>query len=209
VTSPLPAIKDDPAIAAGLAAKRAFEAKAAEVRANWEGSDALIAQRVSTLWRETTAELKRLADDFNARRQARWDALQALIPTGPHIADDASEVDKAALHAAFRAAVTAAREADAAGRQRMYTDARRFGDELTQRAVFIVGQEGHGGDAHRAFLADHPEIGSAIAEMNELQNPTGRGFVAQALSVGGPMSQFSEPPEVAAWAEYESTHAPA
>jgi hypothetical protein len=201
----LPAIKDDPSIVAGHAVKAAFTAKVTALRANVDQSESWKARQIAAAWAEATAELARRRADFDGRRQARWDAVQAQIPTGPDIPADTGPADRAVLLAAFQGAVDRARMADATELGRMYSDARRFGDDLTERAIGVVALgEGRGTMAGH-YTANHPEIAAAVAELDELRAPTGRGFITQALGLG-PLGQFPEPPEVAQAAAFERPH---
>jgi hypothetical protein len=194
VPTRLPRIKDDPSIVAGHSVKAAFLAKVTAIRTNIDQSKSWKARQVAASWAETTAELGRLRADFDGRRQARWDHLQGQIPTGPDIPEGTSAADRAVLQAAFRDAVEQARQADSDTLARMYADARRFGDEITERAIGVVALGEGRGSVVGQYTADHPEVSEALAELRELRQPS--GFITQALGLG-PLGQFPEPPEIA------------
>jgi hypothetical protein len=200
---PQPPVTEDPSVVGGHTAKARFNEQAAKIRGSAAWSDDHKATLIAALWQETLTELAQLREDFNSRQQARWDALQATIPTGPDIPTDTPPADRALMLQLFQGAVDKARGAAPDDLARMYSDARRFGDDLSARAAFLVAQAEGRANVVRQYKADHPEIGAALDEMDELRAPAGRGFITQALAVGV-LGGFQAPAEVAAAARNEA-----
>jgi hypothetical protein len=196
VTAPLPPINEDPAIVAGFEAKTSYQGQLAALRANRDTSDGYKAEKIAELYGQVTAQLDQLNEDFNKRRLARWEHLHTLVPTGPDIAEDTSPADRAVLLTAWSNAVEKARAAHPDELAKAYDDARRWGDDLTARAIFVVAQsEGRSRDVVQRYKADHPEVGAALAEIEDLRMPPGRGWIQKALGRGR-LGQFEEPPEI-------------
>lgn len=185
---PLPPTKDDPSITAGYAAKAAATEQYKAIRFNFGITDMVKAEQIDAAWHALNAELTRLYTDLQARRIARLEYLQGLIPIGPDIPTGASPADRAVLQAEFRAAYTRAQEADYGSRRRMLAEAERFDDDATRRAVLTVGQDQGETKLLDQWAAFHPELAGLVPEMLTLrQLIAGQHFdnawVRQALSV--------------------------
>jgi hypothetical protein len=160
-TKPLPPMGEDPSVVEGQQVRNDFTSQAQSIRSNRSLTDLQVAEQVVGLWTRTNDKLAELYQDLQARRQARLDSLESLVPLGPAVPADASPADAAVLHQAFRAALAEAREVMPAsaesGVQRltspagtldsMLADAEKFDDDNLRRAVLTA-----------AFEAGHMQI---------------------------------------------------
>lgn len=203
MTAPLPPINEDPAIMASFETKANYRSQLDAIRADPNISDGYKAEKIAALYEQTSARIGELSADFDGRRRARWDELHKLVPSGPDIAEDATPADRTVLLAAWTNTIERARAAHPEELAKAYADARRWGDDLTARAIFVVAQsEGRSGEVVRQFTVEHPEVAAALDEIAELRMPRGRGWIDQAFG-RGPVGLFDEPPEVRRHAELQ------
>lgn len=161
--------RQDPAIAAGYAAQAPYEQLLDGIRNDPRLSDLAKAEQVAAAYEAQNADLDRLQADLHGRRTARLDHLKAQIPHGPGVPADASPADRAVMMAAFRSAVEQARTRNLDGWRQMLTDAIRFGDETTLRAVITTAVDAGDGTLVREW-ATATGNGPLVAEITALQN---------------------------------------
>jgi hypothetical protein len=173
--SPLPDVRDDPAVAGALDAQRRYEDRIAAIHADSSLDELARAEGVAQAYAEVTQALAAHAEDLRARRTARLDYLRSQIPTGPGVPEDASPADRAVLMSAFRAALERARSVTGEETKAMLDDALRFGDEPTIRAVLTVAAERSEGQTFDQWAAATGNEG-LLAELRELESAlNGRG----------------------------------
>lgn len=135
---PLPPAQEDPAVLAARAAHQTYLDTIQAARAEWDVTDLSKAEKITTAYAALDAELTRLYADLDTRRRNRMTYLEAQIPVGPGIPEDATPADRAVLATAFRAAFDRAKAAGHAERGQLLADAERFDDDAMRRATLTV-----------------------------------------------------------------------
>ncbi|GGK59971.1 hypothetical protein Ppa06_26300 [Planomonospora parontospora subsp. parontospora] len=193
-TTPLPPIRQDPAIAAGLAAADTYPAQIEAIRDDHTLSDLEKTEKLAQVHAEQEARMQALVENLYGRRRARLALLQQEIPTGPGIPSDASAADRAVLNTAFRAALEQARAADFDQRKAMLADAVRFDDEPTLRALLTAA--GENGDNQLldawAGATGKTDVVTEIRRLNAQLNGNHDGLLWEAKALRMPQ----RPPEV-------------
>lgn len=138
MTTPLPPVKDDPAIQAGRTIQAAYPLALGQARALTNVTDIDRARTINRIWRQTITDLVSAAADLHQRRTDRLAALEEQLPVGTGIPNTTTPADKAVLMTAWNNAIAAAREATEEQREAMIRDAQRFGDTTTLRATLTV-----------------------------------------------------------------------
>lgn len=144
-SGPPPAPREDPALAAALAAAEVYDEQLADVRSDPDLADLERVERIQAVYDEQVARIQALAENFYARRRARLAALEAEIPTGPGVEPGTSAADAAVLRSAFMNALERARAADTEQRRAMVVDAITYNDDTLLRGVLSAAREA--GDA--------------------------------------------------------------
>ncbi|MBF8187306.1 hypothetical protein ITP53_16515 [Nonomuraea sp. K274] len=141
-TDPLPATKQDPAIAAALAVLDILPKQLDHIRDDETiKTDLERVEKLNATYEEQAKLLQALHENLYARRQARLDHVEQQFPTGPGIDAGSSPADAAVMQTAFRAALKDARTATFDQRQAMLADALKFGDQTTVRALLTAARE--------------------------------------------------------------------
>jgi hypothetical protein len=170
MTQPLLPTREDPAIQRGYAIQEALTAALAQARVNTQASDLAIAETVAHLYGQAVQDLAAARDDYNQRRSARIAELEQIVPIGPNVPADASPVDSAALHDAFRTALEAARVADRDTRTKKLDDAIRFGDDVQLRAVLTASADDGQQTIIDRWAATKPALKEQLAELLDLRS---------------------------------------
>jgi hypothetical protein len=144
MTSPLPPVPQDPAYLEGRQVKAAFAERSQQIREDFGITDVAKAEQITAAWEAANITLASLWRDIQARRVARIDELEALIPVGPGVPPNTSPADTAVLMQAWRGALAQAQEAEPAALQKMFDEATRFDDEVVLRAVLTVSRDDFG-----------------------------------------------------------------
>jgi hypothetical protein len=153
MTSPLPPVPEDPAFLEGQQVKATFAEQSQQIREDFGITDVAKAEQITAAWEAANATLAGLWRDLQARREARIDTLEALIPVGPGIPEGSSPADTSVLMAAWRGALARAQEAEPAALNKMFDEAQRFDDDVVLRAVLTVSRDDFGGGIVRKWAA--------------------------------------------------------
>lgn len=153
MTSPMPDVPQDPAFLEGQRVKAVFGQRSQQIREDFGITDVAKAEQITAAWEAANATLAGLWRDIQARREARIDALEMLIPVGPGVPPNTSPADTAVLMQAWRGALARAQEADPAALQKMFDEATRFDDDVVLRAVLTVSRDDFGGGIVRKWAA--------------------------------------------------------
>jgi hypothetical protein len=141
MTSPLPPVPQDPAFLEGQQVKATFAEQSQLIREDFGITDVAKAEQITAAWEAANTTLAGLWRDLQARREARIDELEALIPVGPGVPPNTSPADTAVLMQAWRGALARAQEADPKALQKMFDEAQRFDDDVVLRAVLTVSRD--------------------------------------------------------------------
>lgn len=191
--APLPDVREDPTYKQAEQAKATYVADAAAARNNNLAHPAIRAAGVVKAYNTVVQTLATLHEDLENRRRARRDWIETQLPLGPGIAAGTSPADAVVLRAAFNAALTKAREADAGGREAMLADAERFGDEPARRAVFTASYDRSEWQLLDRWIESHsPGTRALVDEWRLLQNLL-RGYTGE-MQVRFQGMAFSMPP---------------
>lgn len=145
---------EDPDHLAARQARVDYDAKAQEIRNSPVWSNDYKAEKLAELYQEHEQEINEAYGRVTARRQARLDYLNGLVPSGPGIPEDASPADRAVLVQAFRSSLETAKAASREQRGRLLAEAARYGDEAMQRAVLQHASDSGDVDLVNAWVAD-------------------------------------------------------
>jgi transcription elongation GreA/GreB family factor len=132
---------EDPSMVEGQRLRAEYTTQSQAVRGDFYITDLAKAQQLTDLWESTNQRLAALYIDMQARRQARIDELEKIVPLGPGIAEGTSPADATVLHQAFRAALDEATDASPDERRTMMQDAERFNDDTLRRAVLTAASD--------------------------------------------------------------------
>ena len=80
MTSPLPPVPEDPAFLEGQQVKATFAEQSQQIREDFGITDVAKAEQITAAWEAANATLAGLWRDLQARREARIDELETLIP---------------------------------------------------------------------------------------------------------------------------------
>jgi hypothetical protein len=153
MTSPMPPVPEDPAYLEGQQVKAAFAEQSQRIREDFGITDVAKAEQITAAWEAANATLAGLWRDLQARREARIDELEALIPVGPGVPPNTSPADTAVLMQAWRGALARAQEAEPKALEKMFDEATRFDDDVVLRAVLTVSRDDFGGGIVRKWAA--------------------------------------------------------
>ncbi|WP_141007054.1 hypothetical protein [Nocardioides humi] len=173
----------DPELAKAHQAREDYLAQVQVLRGDVRLTELAKAEQIEAAWlgyRTTVAEASQV---FWTRRQERLQALEAALPIGPNVPDDTPRADAAVLHQAFAAAYQQALDAPMEQLPQRYTQARRFGDDLTARAVLTASVDRGSRAVVEAWTAEAPEREVAMAEAMELRSLIHGGVTTDALFV--------------------------
>jgi hypothetical protein len=124
------------------AARDWYKGRLAEIRQDPMLSDLAKRKAIAEAHRQHVQDMTEAHGRLTARRQARLDYLNGLVPSGPDIPEGTSPADRAVLLTAWRAANDAVRNAPSRqARAALLADAQRYGDDIMQRAVLTHAQE--------------------------------------------------------------------
>lgn len=207
MTTPLPPVKDDPAIRSGYTTQHAYPQALAEARAKTNITDIDRARLINRIWRQTLTDLVAARTDLDQRRAARIAHIETQLPVGPGIDPNTSPADKAVLIAAWNNALTAAREADTDQRRKMLTDAQRFGDDTTLRATLTTAVDDGQWDVIDHWGGNYnPDTKALFHEWRHLRAMShGRSF-QDALWEAQALRPPAQPPESKALASLVQAH---
>ncbi|MEC3992264.1 hypothetical protein VSR01_01365 [Actinacidiphila sp. DG2A-62] len=133
---------DDPDHGMARAARGWYAGRIAEIRNDPMTSDLAKARALAAAHEQHVKDMAEAHGRLTARRQARLDYLNGLVPSGPDIPEGTSPADRAVLLTAWRAANDAVRNAPSRqARAALLADAQRYGDDIMQRAVLTHAQE--------------------------------------------------------------------
>ena len=153
MASPLPPVPQDPAYLEGQQVKATFAEQSQRIREDFGITDVAKAEQITAAWEAANATLAGLWRDIQARREARIDELEALIPVGPGVPPNTSPADTAVLMQAWRGALARAQEAEPKALEKMFNEAQRFDDDVVLRAVLTVSRDDFGGAIVRKWAA--------------------------------------------------------
>ncbi|HCB03141.1 MAG TPA: hypothetical protein PLZ93_01125 [Nocardioides sp.] len=178
--STLPEANVDPNIIGAREATVAYQREVDAVRADSTLSDLGKAERIDKLYSTWTELIGHHQEQFYAPRRDRALKLEALVPVGPGVPNDASPADAAVLHQAFNTAFDKAANASKDELQQMYATATRFGDETTLRAVLTAAQDKGLNGIVDQWAAGDPKRQAGLKELGELRELfSGRGTDAR------------------------------
>lgn len=125
-------------------------------------------ERITAAWQDTRTISGRLRQELQESRQKRRAELQRRL-FGPVYPSYASEGDKAAIQANYRAALDRAEQArNPADATALLQRAERTGDAALARAVAAIAVERNFGETLEEYLATRPRDGEAIGELAQL-----------------------------------------
>lgn len=214
-TKPLPPTAQDPTILEAQQIKANFVPNAQAIRSRLDIDEVQSAQNVVDLWTASNERLAALYNDLTARRQARLDDIEKLVPLGPPVDPTASPADAAVLQQAFRAALTEARNAPVVSGARndpssnvrplnsnasrgtlsgMLADAEAFDDDILRRAVLTAAMENDQRGIVDAYAEMHG-FADQLEEFGDLQRALeGYGIEGQWTFIA--FGLIPAPPEV-------------
>jgi hypothetical protein len=166
----MPAPNEDPDRLAARAAKQAFTDAAQAARENFELSDLAKARQISAAYDTYIAANAAAYERLTARRRARLDYLEQIVPYGPGIAEGTSPADKAVLMTAFRTALATAK--DAKGRHeraRLLSEAEVYDDDAMRRAVLTFALDNGEIETVRAWSEAHLDVAGHFNEIADLR----------------------------------------
>ncbi|WP_217169628.1 hypothetical protein [Streptomyces sp. AC512_CC834] len=140
IPPPMPHPNDDPDTIAVRASKQTFTEAANKARSE-HASDLFVAEKVAKLYETHRTEATEAYERLTARRRARLDYLEGLVPIGPGIPEGTSPADKAVLMQAFRAAYGQAKDATSKRRTELLAEAERFDDEAMRRGALTAAMD--------------------------------------------------------------------
>ncbi|MFF5004112.1 hypothetical protein ACFY3G_14855 [Streptomyces phaeochromogenes] len=126
---------EDPDHLAARQSRTDFAAQAQVIRDSRVWSDDHKTEKLAELYQAHAQEVADAYERVLARRQARLDYLNSLVPSGPEIPEGTSPADRELLLAAFRDALGKAKAASKEHRGQLLAEAGRYGDESLKRAV--------------------------------------------------------------------------
>ncbi|MBB0243882.1 hypothetical protein FNQ90_07115, partial [Streptomyces alkaliphilus] len=204
VPLPLPHPKDDPAVRGARLAREALPEVLAVLRTDTNTTPIDRARAINSAWRQAVAEARRHWEDLTTRRTERLGWLENSLPVRPDIPDTATAADRQVLLAAWKTALTEARNADADQRTAMLEEAERYGDDTARRAVLAAAYDDSQWPVIEKWTARHaPEAGAHFTELRDLRETVaGRGFdklwVTQAFRPIDQPEESKELPELVA-----------
>lgn len=193
MTSPMPAIPQDPDFLKAQAAHDDFTRRAQAIRQNVTLSDVGQAEQLQAAWTGANETIAAAYASFRQRRTQRIQQLEQVVPVGPNLPSNASPADLAVLRQTWRALLADARNSDEAGLRQMLRDADAFDDDQQRRAVLTVLAERGRNDLIRRWWANRSGASDQLDELVELQSG---GFGVWALKVKTAFSQIEKPMEV-------------
>jgi len=170
----MPPVPEDPAYLEGQQVKAAYAQQSQHTREDFGITDVAKAEQITAAWEAANVTLAGLWRDLQARREARIDELEALIPVGPGVPPNTSPADTAVLMQAWRGALARAQEAEPKALEKMFNEAQRFDDDVVLRAVLTVSRDDFGGAIVRKWAALNgvtvafEELSGLYDEMNGL-----------------------------------------
>lgn len=184
---------DDPDHGTARAARGWYTNRVAEIRADPMMSDLAKTQALAAAHRQHTADMAQAHGRLTARRQARLDYLTGLVPSGPDVPEGTSAADRAVLLSAWRAALTAVRQApDRQARAALLADAQKYGDDTMQRALI----------AHATETGDARTVDRWVQDTHGVTGwQTETGQLRGALDGTGPRPQWD-------WSDFHAEPAP-
>lgn len=204
-TKPLPPVQQDPAFLKAQAVHDTFDEELQRIRQDFTTTDLAKAQEITKTWRAANDQIAAAWQDLTARRQARRDELQKVLPVGPNLPDGISPADKAVLQQAFRASLTEARNATTDELQPMFRDALKFDDDLVIRAVLTTLVERGRTDLVRAWWTDRSGESGQLDELADLATFGGWGyFVKKAFAPIPKPQEVEQLPALQEAAEFQA-----
>lgn len=137
-STPMPTHDQDPDVNAARQAQGDYLAAVQEARSDYRSSDLAKAEAVDAAYTAYLTALQGAWDRLQARRRARLEYLETLVPVGPGIPADSTPADRAVLMAAFRAAHERAEAAGRDERIQMLQDAERWDDDAARRGALTA-----------------------------------------------------------------------
>lgn len=159
---PLPDLREDPDFLQAGQAKQMYVDAVAAANADPALTDVYRAAAIVKAWNTCLAELARLRNDLDARRQARADQIGRGLPLGPGIPPGTSPADATVLRAAFTSALERARNSSEDDRRSQLADAERFGDDAVRRAVLTACLDDSQWNTVNRWAEEHDPAASAL-----------------------------------------------
>lgn len=175
---PLPHPNADPDHLAARRSKEDFTAAAKAARENFRLSDLAKAEEISAAYERHVQETAAAYESVTARRRARLEYLESLLPVGPGIPAGTSPADAAVLMTAFRTAFTTAKEAPRDKRRALLAEAERFDDDMMRRAVMTAALDDAQMDIVQPWTELHLDKADLLEEIRALREAlAGRGML--------------------------------
>lgn len=193
--SNLPPTNEDPAIIEGRATRAAYAKRVDSIRRNAELSELDRARQVVQTYADTNKKLGELSHELHGRRIANLRQIEAkAINVGAAIPEGTSPADRAILMQAFNSALDRTRSLDTDKLRGALSQAARFGDEATLRAIETLALEEGRAQILEDVRAINPErVANLEAYIHARDLVENRGidgsFTWQAL---GPVTQPTE-----------------
>lgn len=151
---------DDPDHGAAREARAWYHRHVAEIRQDPMLSDLAKRKAIAEAHRQHVQDMTEAHGRLTARRQARLDYLNSLVPDGPDIPEGTSPADKAVLMTAWRAANDAVRTApNRTARAALLAEAQRYGDDIMTRAALT----------HATETGDHRTVDRWVQDTHEVK----------------------------------------
>lgn len=193
MSSPVPAIPQDPDFIKAQAAHDDFERRGQAIREDLSLSDLGQAEQLDRAWSRANDVIASAFASFKQRRLARIEQLERVVPVGPDLPANASPADLAVLRQTWRTLLADARNAEEDELRQMLRDAEAFDDDQQRRAVLTVLVENGRVDLVRRWWADRSGASDQLDELVDLQ--TG-GYGVWALKVRTAFAPVEKPMEV-------------
>ncbi|MGV9337881.1 hypothetical protein [Streptomyces sp. NPDC003688] len=175
--APLPHPNEDVAFLEAREALAQYTATASKTRGDVNLSDIAKAEQIEAAYTKYCATISDAYKELMARRRARLEYLETLLPVGPGIPDGTSPADRAVLMTAFRTAYDQAQAAaGTTAREKLLAQAERFDDDTLRRAVFTALIDNNEHNITDQWAATHIEQANYLGEVAELREAVaGRG----------------------------------
>lgn len=165
---PMPHPNDDPDTIAARASKQTFTEEANKARA-MNASDLFVAEKVAGLYETHKKEMADAYERLTARRRARLEYLEGLVPIGPSIPEGTSPADRSLLLKGFREEYAKAKDATPARRAELLAEAERFDDDTLRRGVLTAAMDISDVNLIKQWSQLHVEEANHLEEVAELR----------------------------------------
>lgn len=189
MTGKLPPVQEDPLLIAARESGVKFDRDVDKIRRDPMESELSRASKIHRLWEDYQAGLAHSRETFYAQRLKRLEELERTVPIGPGITPDTSPADAAALHQAFVAQYDSAMLATTSELMDRYQRARRFGDDLGQRAILTAASDKGAMGVVSEWASEDPVRQQQLTEAAELRDLV-QGHGTMSRFVGQALGQF-------------------